>query len=70
MFVTFTKTLKRMAGFRLGFGIRVNKRNAPLWCGAMLVAGMFYLMWYMIIGSGLVSVLYAFGDLQDLLLPV
>lgn len=44
MFVTFTKTLKRMAGFRLGFGIRVNKRNAPLWCGAMLVAGMFYLM--------------------------
>lgn len=52
MFVTFTKTLKRMAGFRLGFGIRVNKRNAPLWCGAMLVAGMFYLMWYMIIGAG------------------
>lgn len=52
MFVTFTKTLKRMAGFRLGFGIRVNKRNAPLWCGAMLAAGMFYLMWYMIIGAG------------------
>ena len=52
MFVTFTKTLKRMTGFRLGFGIRVNKRNATLWCGAMLVAGMFYLMWYMIIGAG------------------
>lgn len=52
MFVGFTKTLKRMSGFRLGFGIRVNKRNAPLWCCAMLFAGMFYLMWYMIIGAG------------------
>ncbi len=52
MFVGFTKTLKRMSGFRLGFGVRVNKRNAPLWCLAMLFAGMFYLMWYMIIGAG------------------
>lgn len=46
MFVSFTKTLKKMSGFRLGFGVRVNKRNAPLWCFAMLFAGMFYLMWY------------------------
>lgn len=29
MFVSFTKTLKKMSGFRLGFGVRVNKRNAP-----------------------------------------
>ena len=27
MFVSFTKTLKKMSGFRLGFGIRVNKKN-------------------------------------------
>ena len=52
MFVTLTKTLKRMAGFRLGFGIRVNKRNAPLWCVALLFVGIFYLMWYMTIGAG------------------
>jgi hypothetical protein len=52
MFVSFTKTLKKMSGFRLGFGVRVNKRNALLWCFAMLFAGMFYLMWYMIIGAG------------------
>lgn len=52
MFVSFTKTLKRMSGFRLGVGVRVNKRNAPLWCCAMLFAGMFYLIWYMIIGAG------------------
>ena len=41
MFVSFTKTLKKMSGFRLGFGVRVNKRNAPLWCFAMLFAGMY-----------------------------
>lgn len=70
MFVSFTKTLKKMSGFRLGFGVRVNKRNAPLWCFAMLFAGMFYLMWYMIIGGGLVSVLLLVGVLQDLLLSI
>lgn len=37
MFVSFTKTLKKMSGFRLGFGVRVNKRNAPLWCFAKRV---------------------------------
>ena len=37
---------------RFPAGVRVNKRNAPLWCFAMLFAGMFYLMWYMIIGAG------------------
>lgn len=52
MFVSFTKTLKKMSGFRLGFGIRVNKRNAPLWCCAMFFAAIFYMMWYMIIGAG------------------
>lgn len=52
MFVSFTKTLKKMSGFRLGFGIRVNKRNWWYWLVAMLFAGMFYLMWYMIIGAG------------------
>ena len=52
MFVSFTKTLKKMSGFRLGFAMRVNKRNALLWCCAMLFAAMFYLMWYMIIGAG------------------
>lgn len=52
MYINFAKTLKRMSGFRLGFGIRVNKRNAPLWCCAMLFAAIFYCMWYMMIGAG------------------
>ena len=38
MFVSFTKTLKKMSGFRLGFGVRVNKRNAPLWCFAIALS--------------------------------
>lgn len=41
-----------MSGFRLGFGIRVNKRNAWVWCFAMFFSAMFYCMWYMIIGAG------------------
>lgn len=52
MFVGFTKTLKKMTGFRLGFGLRVNKRNWWYWCIAMFFVGMFYLMWYMIIAAG------------------
>lgn len=61
MFVSFTKTLKKMSGFRLGFGVRVNKRNAPLWLCAMFLSAMFYMMWYMIIGAGwlLYFMLYA-----------
>ena len=38
MFVGFTKTLKRMSGFRLGFGIRINKRNCGYWLFAMCFA--------------------------------
>ena len=70
MFVSFTKTLKKMSGFRLGFGVRVNKRNAPLWCFAMLFAGMFYLIVVYDYRRGLVSVLLLVGVLQDLLLSI
>lgn len=52
MFIGFTKTLKRMSGFRLGFGLRVNKRNWWFFLFAMLFVGVFYLMWYMMIGTG------------------
>lgn len=52
MFIGFTKTLKRMSGFRLGFGLRVNKRNWWFFLFAMLFVCVFYLMWYMMIGAG------------------
>lgn len=51
MFVGFTKTLKKMSGFRLGFGIRINKKNWWYWLLVMCFVGLFYLMWYMIIGA-------------------
>lgn len=52
MFIGFTKRLKSMSGFRLGFGIRVNKHNWWYWLLMMIIVGCFYLMWYMIIGCG------------------
>lgn len=52
MFVSFTNTLKKMSGFRLGFGIRVNKKNWWYWLLLMCFVGMFYLMWYTMIAVG------------------
>ncbi len=70
MFVSFTKTLKKMSGFRLGFGVRVNKRNAPLWCFAMLFAANVLFDVVYDYRRGLVSVLLLVGVLQDLLLSI
>lgn len=52
MFVSFTTTLKKMMGFRIGIGVRVNKSNAIWFSLAMLFAALFYMMWYTIIGCG------------------
>lgn len=61
MFLSFSKTLKKMGGFRLGFGMRMNKKNAIFVCFAMLFVWTFQLMWYMIVGAGwlLYFMLYA-----------
>ena len=49
MFISLSKTLAKVGGFRLGLGIRMNKRNAPLlWCLTLFVS-MFQLMWYLTI---------------------
>ena len=69
MFVSFTKTLKKMSGFRLGFGVRVNKRNAPLWCFYALRRNVLFDVVYDY-RCGLVSVLLLVGVLQDLLLSI
>lgn len=42
MFVSLTRTLKNMSGFRLHFGMRVNKHN----CWYILLAMCFYYMFY------------------------
>ena len=61
MFLSFSKTLKKMGSFRLGFGMRMNKKNAIFVCFAMLFVWTFQLMWYMIVGAGwlLYAMLYA-----------
>lgn len=51
MFVSFTKTLKKMSGFRLGFGVRVNKRNAPLWCFAIFPSVFHFFRRYVVIAA-------------------
>lgn len=61
MFVGFTKRLKAMSGFRLGFGMRVNKRNWWYFLIAMSVVGMFYLMWYSLILGGWATYYIVYG---------
>lgn len=69
MFVSFTKTLKKMSGFRLGFGVRVNKRNAVVVLRYALRRNVLFDVVYDY-RRGLVSVLLLVGVLQDLLLSI
>lgn len=46
MFISFSKTLVKFGGFRLGCGIRITKKNA-LWMSLVyLFVLCFQLMWY------------------------
>jgi hypothetical protein len=58
MFVSLTKTLKKFCGFRLGFGIRITKKNAVWMWIVLLFVSMFQLMWYMFVLCG--WLLYAY----------
>ena len=49
MFISFSKTIARLGGFRLGFGIRMNKKNAVWLSFIILFVAMFQLMWYMLL---------------------
>lgn len=55
MFIGLSKTLKRMMGFRIGIGLRLNKSTAIVF-GIFIL--MFYMMWYSVILSG--WILYGF----------
>ena len=68
MFVSFTKTLKKMSGFRLGFGVRVNKRAVVVLRYALRRNVLFDVVYDY--RRGLVSVLLLVGVLQDLLLSI
>ena len=49
MFVSLTKMMKTLCGFRLGFGIRITKKNALVMSFVLLIVLMFQLMWYMVV---------------------
>ncbi len=52
MFISFSKTIARFGGFRLGVGMRVNKKNA-IWVSLIVMfVAMFKAMWYMMILCG------------------
>lgn len=51
MFVSFSKTLARVGGFRIGCGIRVTKKNAVWASLVVFFVVMFQLMWYMMVGT-------------------
>lgn len=49
MFLSFSKTLAKFGGFRIGAGIRMTKKNAVWMLFALLFILIFQMMWYMMI---------------------
>lgn len=49
MFVSFSKTLARFGGLRLGFGLRINKSNVAWMLLIYLFVLMFQAMWYLLV---------------------
>lgn len=52
MFFSFSKTVARFGGFRLGVGMRMTKKNAFLFFLVMMFVYIFKLMWYMMLLVG------------------
>ena len=52
MFVSFSKHLKSMGGFRLGVGLRLTKSNFWYFFFVLLFVGCFYLAWYCVLACG------------------
>lgn len=49
MFISFSKTLARFGGFRLGLGMRMTKKNAIWMLFVLMFVCIFKMMWYMMI---------------------
>lgn len=52
MFISFSKTLAKFGGFRLGVGVRMNKKNAVWISFIAIFIVLFKLTWYMLLFSG------------------
>ena len=52
MFISLSKTIARFGGFRLGIGMRLNKKNV-IWLSLIVMfVAMFRLIWYMLLLCG------------------
>ena len=49
MFVGLSKTIARFGGFRLGIGMRINKKNAVWIAFVIMFIALFKLMWYVMV---------------------
>lgn len=52
MFISFSKTIAKVGGFRIGIGTRISKKNAPYALIGIFIYYMFMLCWYMLLGCG------------------
>lgn len=52
MFVSFSKHLKSMGGFRLGVGLRLTRRNCWYFLFMLMLVGCFYICWYSVLACG------------------
>ena len=50
MFLSFSKTIAKVGGVRIGIGTRVSKKNAPYALIGIFFYYLFLMCWYMIIG--------------------
>lgn len=50
MFITLSKRLKSMSGFRLGVGLRITKNNWWYFLFILLFVGCFYFCWWCFVG--------------------
>lgn len=61
MFISFSKTIAKFGGFRLGVGTRLSKKNAAWMSWLFLFVAMFKLMWYMLLLCGWLMYAMCYG---------
>ncbi len=61
MFISFSKTIAKFGGFRLGVGMRVTKNNAVWMSFVVLFIELFKLIWYMIVFAFWLAYIICYG---------
>lgn len=61
MFLSFHKTIAKFGGFRLGLGIRANKKNSFLIYLLIMCVSVLQLTWYMMLLTGWIVYATCYG---------